>query len=68
MLRVKSWEREAFELLDRIGDELGVQAFPQTAGFVPVPVPRDRYEEAEAAILRILEESGLPWREHLEVR
>ena len=68
MLRVKSWEKEAFDLLDRIGRELDVQAYPQTAGFVPIAVPRERYEDAEAAVVRVLEESGVPWREHLELR
>ena len=68
MLRVKSWEREAFDLLDRIASELDVQAYPQTAGFVPISVDRRRYEEAEAEVIRVLEGSGVPWREHLEVR
>jgi len=68
MLRVKSWEPEAFQLLERIGEELHVQAYPQTAGFVPISVPRERYEDAEADVLRVLEGSGIPWREHLELR
>jgi hypothetical protein len=68
MLRVKSWEREAFELLDRIGSELDVQTHPQTAGFVPISVDRARYEDAEADVVRVLEGSGIAWREHLEVR
>ena len=68
MLRVKSWEREAFELLDRIGSELDVQAHPQTAGFVPISVDRARYEDAEADVVGVLEGSGIAWREHLEVR
>lgn len=68
MLRVKSWEPEAFDLLDRIGAELHVQAHPQTAGFVPISVDRRRYEEAEAEVVRVLEASGIAWREHLELR
>jgi hypothetical protein len=68
MLRVKSWEREAFDLLQLIGSELHVQAHPQTAGFVPVSVDRPRYEDAEADVVRVLEGSGIPWREHLELR
>ena len=68
MLRVKSWEKEAFDLLERIGDELHVQAYPQTAGFVPISVDRSRYEDAEADIVRVLDASGVPWRDHLELR
>jgi hypothetical protein len=68
MLRVKNWEGPAFELLDRIGSELHVQAQPQTAGFVPISVDRRRYDEAEADVVRVLEASGIPWRDHLEVR
>jgi hypothetical protein len=68
MLRVKSCEREAFELLERIGSELHVHAYPQTAGFVPIAVDRARYEEAEADVMRVLEGSGIAWREHLELR
>ena len=68
MLRVKSWDREAFRLLERIGDELDVEAYPQTAGFVPISVRRSRYEDAEADVVRVLDASGVPWREHLELR
>jgi hypothetical protein len=68
MLRVKSWEPEAFELLERIGSELDVETYPQTAGFVPISVNRTRYEDAEAAVVRVLDASGIPWREHLELR
>jgi hypothetical protein len=68
MLRVKSWEQEAFDLLERIGDELQVQAYPQTAGFVPIAVERQRYEDAEADVVRVLDESGVRWRDHLELR
>jgi hypothetical protein len=68
MLRVKSWEPEAFQLLERIGSELNVEAYPQTAGFVPISVDRTRYRDAEADVVRVLDASGLPWREHIEVR
>ncbi len=68
MLRVKSWEREAFDLLAQVGSELHVQAQPQTAGFVPISVDRARYEDAEAEVVRVLEGSGVDWREHLELR
>ena len=68
MLRVKSWEREAFDLLEQIGSELHVQARPQTAGFVPISVDRQRYVEAEADVVRVLDRSGIAWREHLELR
>ena len=68
MLRVTSWEGPALELLERIGSELRVQAQPQTAGFVPISVDRRRYAEAEADVVRVLESSGIPWREHLELR
>ena len=68
MLRVKSWEPEAFELLKRIGEELHVQANPQTAGFVPISVDRPTYEDAEAEVIGVLEASDIPWREHLELR
>ena len=68
MLRVKSWDPEAFRLLERIGDELDVEAYPQTAGFVPISVNRSRYEDAEADVVRVLEASGIAWRDHLELR
>ena len=68
MLRVKSWEQEAFDLLAQLGSELHVQAHPQTAGFVPISVDRARYEDAEAEVVRVLERSGVDWREHLELR
>ena len=68
MLRVKSWEPEAFQLLERIGSELHVETYPQTAGFVPISVDRTRYEDAEADVLRVLDASGVAWREHLELR
>ncbi len=68
MLRVKSWEQEAFDLLARLGSELHVQTHPQTAGFVPVSVDRPRYEDAEAEVVRVLDRSGVDWREHLELR
>ena len=68
MLRVKSWEAPAFDLLERIGSELHVQAQPPTAGFVPISVDRPRYEEAEADVVRVLDASGVAWREHLELR
>ena len=68
MLRVKSWEAPAFDLIEQIGSELHVQAQPQTAGFVPISVDRLRYEEAEADVVRVLDASGIAWREHLEVR
>ncbi len=68
MLRVKSWEPPAFDLLDRLGSELHVQAQPQTAGFVPISVDRPRYDEAEADVVRVLDGSGIAWREHLELR
>ncbi|HLL86690.1 MAG TPA: hypothetical protein VK387_05220 [Thermoleophilaceae bacterium] len=68
MLRVKSWEPEAFRLLELIGSELHVEAYPQTAGFVPISVDRSRYKDAEADVVRVLEASGIPWRDHLELR
>ena len=68
MLRVKSWEQEAFDLLARLGSELHVQARPQTAGFVPISVDRLRYEDAEAEVVRVLDRSGMDWRERLELR
>ncbi len=68
MLRVKSWEPPAFDLLERLGSELHVRAQPQTAGFVPISVDRWRYEEAEADVVRVLDASGIAWREHLELR
>jgi hypothetical protein len=68
MLRVKSWEREAFELLDRLHDELQVATQPQTAGFVPISIDRPAYREAEDAVVRVLDQSGIDWRQHLELR
>ena len=68
MLRVKSWDREAFSLLEQLGSELDVATQPQTAGFVPISVDRARYEDAEAEVVRVLERSGVDWREHLELR
>jgi hypothetical protein len=68
MLRVKSWEQEAFDVLARLGSELHVQAQPQTAGFVPISVDRVRYEDAEAEVVRVLDDTGVDWRKHLELR
>ena len=68
MLRLKSWEPEAFRLLERIGSELNVETYPQTAGFVPISVNRASYEDAEADVVRVLDASGVAWREHLELR
>lgn len=68
MLRVKSWDREAFSLLEQLGSELDVATQPQTAGFVPVSIDRARYEDAEAEVVRVLERSGVDWRRHLELR
>jgi hypothetical protein len=68
MLRVKSWEPPAFDLLERLGSELHVQTQPQTAGFVPISVDRWRYADAEADVVRVLDASGIAWREHLELR
>ena len=68
MLRVKSWEPPAVDLLDRLGSELHVQAQPQTAGFVPISVDRPGYDEAEADVVRVLDGSGIAWRDHLELR
>jgi hypothetical protein len=66
MLRV--WEQEAFNLLKQLGSELDLPTQPQTAGFVPVSVDRDSYEDAEADIVRALEQSGVDWTRHLELR
>jgi hypothetical protein len=68
MLRLKSWNQEAFDLLARLGSELHVQAHPQTAGFVPISVDRVRYEDAEAEVVGILDRTGVDWRKHLELR
>lgn len=68
MLRVKSWKQEAFDLLAQLGSELHVHAQPQTAGFVPISVDRVRYEDAEAEVVRVLDDSGVDWRKHLELR
>ncbi len=67
MLRVKSWEQEAFRLLELLGAELHVQAQPQTAGFVPISVDQVRYEDAEAEVVRVLDDIGVDWRKHLEL-
>jgi hypothetical protein len=66
MLRV--WEQEAFNLLEQLGSELDLPTQPQTAGFVPVSVDRDSYEDAEADMVRALEQSGVDWTRHVELR
>ena len=68
VLRVRNPGPEASRLLRRLESELGVLAQPQTAGFVPISVGEDGYEEAVAAVTRVLEESDADWQEHLELR
>ena len=68
VLRVRNPGPEASRLLRRLESELGVLAQPQTAGFVPISVGEDGYEEAVAAVTRVLEESDAEWQEHLELR
>jgi hypothetical protein len=65
---LRAWEQEAFNLLEQLGSELGLPTQPQTAGFLPVSVDRDRYEDAEADTVPVLEQSGVDWRRHLELR
>ena len=68
VLRVRNPGPEASRLLRRLESELGVLAQPQTAGFVPISVGEDGYDEAVAAVTRVLEESDADWQEHLELR
>jgi hypothetical protein len=68
ILRVKNPGREATQLLARIESELGVGAQPQTAGYVPISVDTMDSAGAEQAVKQVLDESGLDWREHLELR
>jgi hypothetical protein len=68
VLRVRNPGPEASRLLRRIEGELGVVAQPQTAGFVPISVAEDGYENAVAAVTGVLDASDPEWREHLELR
>lgn len=68
LLRVRTHGGEAMRLLDRVEDELGVTAQPQTAGFVPISIAARDYQEAIATVTRVLEEGDPDWREHLELR
>jgi hypothetical protein len=68
VLRVRNPGPEASRLLRRLESELGVLAQPQTAGFVPISVGEDGYDDAVAAVTRVLEESDTEWQEHLELR
>lgn len=43
-------------------------AQPQTAGFVPISVGEDAYDDAVAAVTRVLDAGDEQWREHLELR
>jgi hypothetical protein len=45
-----------------------VLAQPQTAGFVPISVGEEGYDNAVAAVTRVLDASDEEWREHLELR
>ncbi|GAC1316057.1 MAG: hypothetical protein NVSMB25_01100 [Thermoleophilaceae bacterium] len=68
MLRVKTPGPEALDLLARIEAALHVGAQPQTAGFVPIAVDESDPERAREAVVRILDDSGVEWRTHLEFR
>ena len=68
VLRVRNPGPEASRLLRRLESELGVLAQPQTAGFVPISVSEDGYDDAVAAVTRVLEQSDAQWQEHLELR
>jgi hypothetical protein len=68
VLRVRNPGPEASRLLRRLESELGVLAQPQTAGFVPISVGEDGYDDAVAAVTRVLEESDAEWQDHLELR
>ena len=68
VLRVRNPGPEASRLLRRIEGELGVSAQPQTAGFVPISVGEDAYDDAVAAVTRVLDAGDADWREHLELR
>lgn len=68
VLRVRNPGPEASRLLRRLESELGVLAQPQTAGFVPISVGADGYDDAVAAVTRVLEQSDAEWQEHLELR
>jgi hypothetical protein len=68
VLRVRNPGPEASRLLRRLEAELGVLAQPQTAGFVPISVGEEGYDDAVSAVTRVLDESDAEWREHLELR
>ena len=68
VLRVRNPGPEASRLLRKLESELGVLAQPQTAGFVPISVGADGYDDAVAAVTRVLEQSDAEWQEHLELR
>jgi hypothetical protein len=68
ILRVKNPGREASALLARIEKELGVGAQPQTAGYVPVALETMDPKRAREAVTEVLDNSGVDWRQHLELR
>ena len=68
VLRVRNPGPEASRLLRRLESELGVLAQPQTAGCVPITVREDGYDNAVAAVTRVLEQGDVEWQEHLELR
>jgi hypothetical protein len=68
MLRVKTPGPEALDLLSRIETELHVGAQPQTAGFVPIAVDTMEPDSARQAVRAVLDDSGLDWHKHLELR
>ena len=68
VLRVRNPGPEASRLLRRLESELGVLAQPHTAGFVPISVGAEGYDDAVAAVTRVLEQSDAEWQDHLELR
>jgi hypothetical protein len=68
ILRVKNPGAETSRLLARLEAELGVGAQPQTAGYVPLSLDDLDPEAARERVVRVLESTGVDWRDHLELR
>ena len=68
MLRVRTYGLEAQQLLNLLERELGVDAQPHTAGYVPLAFDHLDEPDALAEVTRVLDSSDGDWRAHIELR
>ncbi len=68
ILRVKTYGVEAQQLLKLLERELGVEAQPHTAGYVPLSFDHLDDPDALARVTQVLESSDGDWRDHIELR